>query len=94
MHTIVVGVVTVPVFYALQTALVWRLTGSGWWALAYLVTLPPSAGWWLRYGDRLARARRRVRAYLRLRRDPALGAEIRREVGWVRTEATAVGGGR
>lgn len=94
MHTIVVGVVTVPVFYALQAALVWRLTGSGWWALAYLVTLPPSAGWWLRYGDRLARARRRVRAYLRLRRDPALGAEIRREVRWMRAEATAVGGGR
>jgi hypothetical protein len=60
-------------------------------ALAYLVTLPPSAGWWLRYGDRLARARRRVRAYLRLRRDPALGAAIRREVAWVRAEVREIG---
>ncbi|HET7459321.1 MAG TPA: hypothetical protein VFJ74_16845, partial [Gemmatimonadaceae bacterium] len=91
MHTVVAGLVAVPVCYVAQTALVWRLTGSVWWALAYLVTLPPAAGWWLRYGDRLTRARRRVRAYLRLRRDPALGAEIRREVAWVRAEVGEIG---
>jgi hypothetical protein len=92
MHTIVAGAVTVPLCYAAQAALVWRLAGGAWWAaLAYLLTLPPSAGWWLRYHDRLSRARRRVGAYLRLRRDPALGAEIRREVAWVRTEAREIG---
>jgi 1-acyl-sn-glycerol-3-phosphate acyltransferase len=89
MHTIVAGLVLVPLFYAAQTALVWWLAG-GWWALAYLVSLPPSARWALRYADRLAHARRRVRAYLLFRREPSLRAGLAAEVAWVREEAAAL----
>jgi hypothetical protein len=89
MHTIVVGLLLVPLFYVAQTALVWRVVG-GWWALAYLLSLPPSARWALRYADRLANARRRVRAYLLFRRDPALRRALAGEVAWLRDEAAAI----
>ena len=89
MHTIVAGLVLVPLFYSVQTGLVWRLAG-GWSALAYLVSLPPSARWALRYADRLAHARRRMRACLLFRREPALRRELAGEVAWVRAEAVAL----
>jgi 1-acyl-sn-glycerol-3-phosphate acyltransferase len=89
MHTIVAGLALVPVFYAAQAALVGRLAG-GWWALAYLLSLPAAAGWSLRYADRLAHARRRVRAWMIFRREPASRAELRREVEWVREEAAEI----
>ena len=89
MHTIVAGLLFVPLFYVAQTALVWRIAG-GWWALAYLLSLPPSARWALRYADRLAHARRRVRAYLLLRRDPALRGALAGEAAWLRAEAGVI----
>lgn len=89
MHTILAGLLLVPLFYVAQGALVWRLAG-GWWALAYLLSLPPSARWALRYADRLANARRRARAYLRFRRDPALRAALAGEAAWLRAEARAI----
>jgi len=89
MHTIVAGLVLVPLFYVVQTALFWRLAG-GWAALVYLLSLPPSARWALRYADRLAHARRRVRAYLLFRREPALRRALAEEVAWVRGEAAAL----
>jgi 1-acyl-sn-glycerol-3-phosphate acyltransferase len=89
MHTIVAGLLFVPLFYAAQSALVWRLAG-GWWAFAYLLSLPPSARWALRYADRLSHARRRVRAYLRFRRDPALRDALAAEGAWLRAEAGAI----
>ncbi|MFL5574603.1 MAG: 1-acyl-sn-glycerol-3-phosphate acyltransferase [Gemmatimonadaceae bacterium] len=89
MHTIVAGLLIVPVFYAAQTALVWRLAGA-WWALPYLLSLPVAAGWWLRYADRLAHARRRMRAWLLFRREPELREELRREAEWVRGEAAEI----
>ena len=89
MHTIVAGLMLVPLFYAVQTAFVWRLAG-GWWALAYLLSLPPAARWALRYADRLAHARRRMRAYLLFRREPALRRELAGEVAWVRSEAQSL----
>ena len=36
----VTGMITFPLFYALQTWLVWRLTHSGLWAGLYLLSLP------------------------------------------------------
>lgn len=89
MHTIVAGLVLVPLFYVAQAALVWRLAG-GWWALAYVLSLPPSARWALRYADRLNNARRRVRAYLLFRREPALRRELTDEAAWLRAEAAEI----
>lgn len=89
MRSVVLGLVLVLGFYALQTALVARVAG-GWWALAYALTLIPSAGHDLRYGDRTRRARARARAYLRFRHDPALHAELQAECAWLRQEAGAL----
>jgi glycerol-3-phosphate O-acyltransferase / dihydroxyacetone phosphate acyltransferase len=89
MITVVVGAALVLAFYALQTTLVWKLAGP-WWALAYLVTLPPSANWDLHYSDRLRRARARTRTYLTLRRDPALHARLVGEVQWLRGEVVEI----
>jgi 1-acyl-sn-glycerol-3-phosphate acyltransferase len=89
MHTIVLGLALVLLFYALQTALVWALAGP-WWALAYLVSLPPSATWALRFADRWRAARARVRTYLTLRRDPELRRRLCDEIAWLRGEAAAL----
>ncbi len=89
MRSVVLGLVLVLAFYALQTGLVAWLAG-GWWAAAYALTLVPSANHDLRYGDRTKRARARMRAYFRFRRDPALRATLEREAEWLRTEAEAL----
>jgi hypothetical protein len=91
MHTIVAGLALVLLFYALQGALVWTLAGP-WWAAAYIASLPVSASWDFRLRDHAARARARVRAYLRLRRDAALCARLRAEVEWLRREAGEIEG--
>lgn len=85
-HTLVVGLVAVPLFYAAQTAAVWLVAG-GWWALLYLASLIPSASWDLRYQDRRRRAVRRVHAYRLLRGDRPLRARLRDEAAWLRQEA-------
>ncbi len=89
MITVVAGMVLVLAFYALQTALVWKLAGP-WWALGYLVTLPLSANWDLHYSDRLRRARARTRTYLTLRGDPALRARLVGEMQWLRSEVVEI----
>jgi hypothetical protein len=86
MHTLVVGLVAVPLFYATQTAAVGIFAGP-WWALLYLATLVPSASWDLRYRDRRRRAVRRVHAYRLLRGDRPLRARLRDEAAWLRDEA-------
>lgn len=86
MRSVVYGLVLVLGFYVLQMSLVAMLAG-GWWALAYAITLVPSAGHDLRYGDRTRRARSRMRAYFRFRRDPEWHAELLDECAWLRREA-------
>ncbi|CAA9318922.1 MAG: hypothetical protein AVDCRST_MAG11-1911, partial [uncultured Gemmatimonadaceae bacterium] len=92
MHTVVVGLALVLAFYALQTALVWRLAGP-WWAAAYLVSLPAAARVDFRFRERMRRAAARVRSWLRFRRDPALRARLLGEARWLRDEAAAIDGG-
>ena len=88
-HTVVIGLGLVLLCYALQSATVAFLAG-GWWALLYLCVLPISASWDLRSGDRRRHAARRMRTYLRLRRDPALRDRLRAELEWIRTEGEAL----
>jgi hypothetical protein len=89
MYTLVVGLGLVLSAYAVQTAIVWRLT-NGWWAAAYLVSLPLAATWDIRFRDRLRRAGRRMRTYFRYRRDPALRARLEHELAAIRDEALAI----
>lgn len=89
MRSVVMGLALVLSFYVLQTALVSWLVGP-WWAVAYAATLVPSAHHDLRYGDRTARGRARMRAYFRFRREPALQQELLREAHWLRQEAGAL----
>lgn len=86
MHTLVAGLVLVLAFYMLVALFIGTHHGV-WWALAYLVSLPPSASvdFWL--ADRLRRARRRAVAYFTLRRDPALRASLRADASELRAEA-------
>ena len=89
MHTIVLGLVLVLVFYLAQAALVGALFGA-WWALAYVVSLPFSATWDFRFRDYWGRARDRIRAYRLLRRDAALRTRLQAERQWLRAEAEAI----
>jgi len=86
MRSVAFGLVFVLGFYAVQTTLVAMLAGR-WWGLIYALTLVPSAGHDLRYGDRTRRARARMRAYRRFRRAPHWHAELLAECAWLRTEA-------
>jgi glycerol-3-phosphate O-acyltransferase / dihydroxyacetone phosphate acyltransferase len=88
-HTIVSGIVLVLLFYGLQTGLVAWLAGWPWWLL-YLISLPISATWDLRYQDRMDRAKQRMRAYLLLRREPGLQERLLDEVAWLREESAAL----
>jgi len=74
-----------------QGALVGALAGW-WWAALYLLLLPLTATWDLRWRDRARRARQRMRAYFLFRREPALRAELLSAVGAVRAEAEAIEG--
>ncbi|QJR36853.1 lysophospholipid acyltransferase family protein [Gemmatimonas groenlandica] len=89
MRTLVVGLVLVLAAYVVQTALVASLAG-GWWALAFFMTLVPSASSDLRYGDRTRRARDRARAYFAFRRDPALQGALLAEADAIRQDAFAL----
>ncbi len=86
MNTLVAGLVLVLGAYAVQTGVVWWLAGP-WWALAFLLTLVPSASSDLRYGDRTRRARARMRAYFTFRRDPELQRALLAEADTLRREA-------
>jgi 1-acyl-sn-glycerol-3-phosphate acyltransferase len=89
MYTVVSGLLLVLAFYALAGALVWHLAGP-WWAVVFVVSLPVSAGWDFRLRDRAARARRRIRAFWRFRRQPELQAELRRQLAAAREDAVAL----
>ena len=89
MYTVVSGVALVLAFYAFAGALVWHFAGP-WWAVAFLVTLPVSAGWDFRLRDRAARARRRIRAFRHFRRQPELQRELLRQLAAAREEAVAL----
>ena len=89
MHTVVAGVAFTLGAYAAQTALVWQLAGARW-ALPYLLSLPASATWDLRFRDRMRSAIRRVRTYLQFRRDPSLQPRLVAELAWIREEALAL----
>ena len=91
MHTIVAGLGLVVLAYLVQGALVGVLAGW-WWAALYLLLLPLTATWDLRWRDRARRARQRMRAYFLFRREPALRAELLSAVGAVRAEAEAIEG--
>jgi hypothetical protein len=92
MHTIVLGVVLIPLFYAVQTGLVWRLAGP-WWALAYGASLIPSASWDIRYTERLHQLRRRALAWRHFREDPGLQSKLHSELTELRNEAAAIASG-
>jgi glycerol-3-phosphate O-acyltransferase / dihydroxyacetone phosphate acyltransferase len=71
MQTMVVGAPLVLASWAAVTTLVWRIAGP-LVALVVLASLPLLADCDFALRDRAARARARVRAYFRFRRDPAL----------------------
>ena len=89
MHTIVLGVVLIPLFYAVQTAVVWRLTGP-WWATLYAASLVPSASWDLRYTERLRQVRQRALAWRHFREDPGLQMKLRSELFGLRDESATI----
>ena len=89
MHTILVGIVLIPLFYVLQAALVWRLAGP-WWSALYAASLVPSASWDLQYTERLRQLRRRALAWRHFREDPALQHKLRGELFGLRDEAASL----
>ena len=89
MHTIVLGVVLIPVFYAAQAAIVWRFAGAAW-AAVYVVSLIPSASWDLRYTERLRQIRQRATAWRHFREDPGLQEKLRSELFGLRDEAASI----
>jgi 1-acyl-sn-glycerol-3-phosphate acyltransferase len=89
MRTLVVGLLLVLAAYVVQTALVASLAG-GWWALAFFLSLVPSASSDLQYGDRTRRARDRARAYFAFRRDPPLQGALLAEADAIRQDAFAL----
>lgn len=89
MHTLGAGLVLVLATYTVQTAVV-AWFGGGWWALAFFLTLVPSASSDLRYGDRVRRARARMRAYFAFRRDASLQGSLLADADALRREAGAI----
>lgn len=89
MNTLVIGLGLVMLFYALQAALVWRLTGAVP-ALLYLISLPAAATWHQRFRDRMERAWLRMRTYFRFRADLTLQPALQAELTWLRAEALEI----
>lgn len=86
MHTLVSGFAFVVVFYALIAVTIARMAG-GWWALAYLVLLPPAASLDFWITERMHRALRRARAYLTLRGNRSLRDALLVDARNLRAEA-------
>jgi glycerol-3-phosphate O-acyltransferase/dihydroxyacetone phosphate acyltransferase len=89
MRSFIIGLVLVLGTYAILTTAVGVAFGP-WWALAFFLTLIPSASTHLRYRDRLHRVFARARAYIRFRRDPGLRQDLLSEADWLRMEAGAL----
>jgi 1-acyl-sn-glycerol-3-phosphate acyltransferase len=89
MRTVVGGAVFVLITYIAQSLLVARLWG---WrvALVYLASLPIAADINFSIRERLARARRRVRAFRAFRRDDTLRARLSDELASLRAEVLAL----
>jgi glycerol-3-phosphate O-acyltransferase/dihydroxyacetone phosphate acyltransferase len=85
MRTILAGLVLVALFYAMTTSIVAWIAGA-LAAAAYLVSLPIAADVDLRFTERMRHAQRRMRAYQRFRRDPALRERLRAEHAWLTSE--------
>ncbi|HKO16474.1 MAG TPA: lysophospholipid acyltransferase family protein [Gemmatimonadaceae bacterium] len=89
MRTILTGCALVLGFYAIQGAAVAAAFG-GVAAAVYLATLPLAAQVMLRWRDHAARARRRARTFLVLRRHPGMAERLRDEMRWLRAEALTI----
>ena len=86
MQTMIVGAPLVLITWAAITALAWRF-GGALLAAAILLALPLLADCDFALRDRATRARARVRAYLRFRREPALQKTLVGEISAARNEA-------
>ena len=89
MQTLLVGAPLVLVTWASITAIAWHFAGA-LIALATLAALPFLAECDFALRDRAARARARLRAYLRFRREPALQQALVGAIAAARTEAAAL----
>lgn len=85
MRTLVAGLAFVVLTYAVQTTAVAMLFGLGA-GFAYLVSLPLAAEANFYLSDRLRRAMRRARTFIRFRRDPALQARLWSELSNLRSD--------
>jgi hypothetical protein len=90
MRTIVAGAAFVLMMYMLQSAIVAFIFGP-WWAITYVISLPLAADLNLRLRERLSRASRRARTYLRFRSDPDLQLQLLTEARSLRTELLSLG---
>jgi 1-acyl-sn-glycerol-3-phosphate acyltransferase len=89
MRTLVIGLLLVLATYAIEIAIVSALAGA-WWAVAFAVTLVPSASSDFRYSDRTRRLRARARTWRMFRKHPELRQELIAEADWIRAEAGAI----
>ena len=89
MRTIVAGAAFVLMTYMLQGAIVALFAGP-WWGLAYVASLPATADINLRLRDRLRRALRRARTFLRFRAQPGVQDALTNRARALRTEAIAL----
>jgi hypothetical protein len=85
MRTLVAGLAFVAFTYAVQTTVVAMLFGLGVGS-AYFVSLPLAAEANFYLSDRLGRAVRRARTFIRFRRDPALQARLWGELSNLRSD--------
>lgn len=86
MRTIMFGLVFVLATYVLVTLAIGA--SAGWkWAVLYLLALPFAAFLDFQFSERLGRALRRARGYLRFRSTPGLQDELIEEAAWLRQEA-------
>lgn len=89
MRTIVSGLLFVLVTYTITAVVIALLVG--WkWGLVYLASLPLSASVDFWFADRLDRAIRRARGYLRFKREPTLQTRLVEEAAWLRREAESL----
>lgn len=89
MRTIVLGLAAILVWYLLQGVLV------AWWlgllpAALWLAAIFLAAGVDFEFSDRIARAARRARTFLALRRDPAFRAQVLGEIASLLRDARAL----
>lgn len=89
MRTIVLGLVFVLVTYGIVTMTIGAI--AGWtWAVLYLLALPFAASLDFQFSERLRRAVRRARGYMRFRSTPGLQDELIDEAAWLRKEAESL----